>query len=104
LQRGVKPDVVAFNTAIDACMESGKWVVALELFKEMQTNGVSADMVTYNVLIDGFGRKVNKPDLALEFLDKLKLAKGLEPDVISYSAGTLRGSKGDIIITIGDDL
>ena len=88
VQHGVKPDVVAYNTAIDACMEGGKWEMALELFHEMPSKSVSPDMVTYNVLIDGFGRKVNKWDKALDFLEKLKLAKGLEPDVVSYSTGT----------------
>ena len=38
--KGVAPEVIAYNSAIDACAKGGDWERALQLVEEMATRGV----------------------------------------------------------------
>ena len=50
----IAPNVHIYNSAISACARTGGllWNKALELFREMNENGVVPDVVTYNAVID----------------------------------------------------
>ncbi|KAL6641262.1 hypothetical protein ACP70R_019443 [Stipagrostis hirtigluma subsp. patula] len=47
------PDVVSYNTVIDGFFKEGKADKAYNLFREMMDHGISADIVTYNSIVDG---------------------------------------------------
>lgn len=50
-QAGIKPDVVAYTTAIKVCVESKDLKIAFSLFAEMKRHQIQPNMVTYNTLI-----------------------------------------------------
>ena len=56
LQRGLKPDVVSYNTVMDACGKAGEYEKALELFSAMEVEGVLPDRVSFNTAMDACNR------------------------------------------------
>jgi pentatricopeptide repeat domain-containing protein 1 len=44
---GLKPDLVAYSTAIDACARQSKWRRATQLLAEMREAGVPPDVRCY---------------------------------------------------------
>ena len=51
-QYGIRPNISTYNAAISACEKGGQWQQALTLFKEMSTNGVVPDVITYSAVIE----------------------------------------------------
>ena len=41
-----------FNVGIAACRENLQWIAALQLFRGMPKAGVTADLVTFNALVN----------------------------------------------------
>ncbi|XP_021719450.1 pentatricopeptide repeat-containing protein At3g13160, mitochondrial-like [Chenopodium quinoa] len=62
----IKPDVVSYNTVIKAFCEMGSLDSALSLLDEMEKEGLRPNLITFNILLDAFYRK-------LRFLDGDKL-------------------------------
>ena len=44
---GIKPDVMAYSTAIDSCARQAKWRRAIKLLNEMREAGVEPDLRCY---------------------------------------------------------
>ena len=53
---GLRGDVVLYSTLIDALCKSGLVGSAVSLIDEMTKEGISPNVVTYNSIIDAFGR------------------------------------------------
>ncbi|XP_071705404.1 pentatricopeptide repeat-containing protein At5g25630-like [Rutidosis leptorrhynchoides] len=66
LENGYHPDKVTFNSVIKMfCSQGGMMNAAMETFNLLEkTTGIEPDIVTYNRLIDGYMKDLNK-DLAL---------------------------------------
>lgn len=58
LSRGMKPDVVSYNTVMDACGKAGEYLKALELFALMEDMGVRPDRVSFNTAMDACTRAI----------------------------------------------
>ncbi|RVW39678.1 Pentatricopeptide repeat-containing protein, chloroplastic [Vitis vinifera] len=50
-EAGIKPDVVAYTTAIKYCVESKNLKIAFSLFAEMKRYQIQPNLVTYNTLL-----------------------------------------------------
>ena len=48
----MRPDTVAYSSAISVCVASKQWEVALELLEKMEGAGVQRNVVTYNTVIE----------------------------------------------------
>ncbi|CAN7041787.1 unnamed protein product [Brassica rapa subsp. trilocularis] len=71
------------NRSFDAMVESGSILKAYKDLAHLADAGNSPDIVTYNVLINGFC-KAGDIDGALKLLNVLQL-KGLSPDSVTYN-------------------
>ncbi|CAI5494857.1 unnamed protein product [Closterium sp. Naga37s-1] len=65
----------AWNAALHACAKAGKWKLLGSLVQEMQEAGCSPSVVTYGVLVGGYGR-AGQARLAREAFDEM-LAAGI---------------------------
>ena len=52
----IKPDVISFNSAINACAKDNQTAAAMKLLSEMESCGVEPDIQTYNALISSCGK------------------------------------------------
>ncbi|KAJ0807935.1 putative tetratricopeptide-like helical domain superfamily, pentacotripeptide-repeat region of PRORP [Helianthus annuus] len=68
---GLKPSCVTVNSVINQYCQSGNLVEAEKWIKTMPEMGVSPDVVTYNILIDGFGRNFQF-DKCFELLEEME--------------------------------
>ncbi|CAA2966318.1 Hypothetical predicted protein [Olea europaea subsp. europaea] len=50
----ILPNEVTYSTIIRGCDKAGR--LALNIGKEMESMGIKKDVVTYNALLDGFGK------------------------------------------------
>lgn len=48
---GIRPDVITYNGAVQACGNDRQWETALELLAAMASAGVKADNVIYNAVM-----------------------------------------------------
>ncbi|TXG48675.1 hypothetical protein EZV62_024550 [Acer yangbiense] len=85
-KRGCEPDLVSFNTLINARLKAGAMMpnLGIELLNEVRSSGLRPDIITYNTLISACSRESN-----LE--EALKVYKDLEdrkcqPDLWTYNA------------------
>lgn len=83
VQGGFKPDRTSINTCISACATTGQWHQAVLLLLDMETQGPPPDVISYNAMI--YACRKERPEWALAFLDRMRLAK-VPPDVISYNS------------------
>ncbi|CAI5495685.1 unnamed protein product [Closterium sp. Naga37s-1] len=60
----------AWNAALHACAKAGKWKLLGSLVQEMQVAGRSPSVVTYGVLVGGYGR-AGQARLASEAFDEM---------------------------------
>ncbi|CAI7784001.1 unnamed protein product [Closterium sp. NIES-54] len=64
----------AWNAALHACAKAGKWKLLGSLVQEMQEAGRSPSVVTYGVLVGGYGR-AGQARLAREAFDEMLSAE-----------------------------
>ena len=78
---------ICYNTAINACAQSGEWEIALGLSEEMRHSalgeGARPDVFTYNSIMHGMA-SVGECERLLTVLDEMRSA-GVPPDVVSYN-------------------
>ncbi|XP_058084417.1 pentatricopeptide repeat-containing protein At3g18110, chloroplastic isoform X2 [Magnolia sinica] len=84
--RGCEPDLVSFNTMINAraksaCMPPGS---ALELLHEVRRSGLRPDIITYNTLISACSRGSNSEE-AMKVYNDME-ARNCQPDLWTYNA------------------
>lgn len=79
-ERGCEPDLVSFNTLINARFKSGSMEpnMAVELLNEVRRSGLRPDIITYNTLISACSRSSNLEE-AVKIYDD-------QPDLWTYNA------------------
>ncbi|XP_061949903.1 pentatricopeptide repeat-containing protein At3g18110, chloroplastic-like [Populus nigra] len=85
-ERGCKPDLVSFNTLINARLKAGAMMpnLAIELLNEVRRSGLRPDTITYNTLISACSRASNLEEAAKVFDDME--AHHCQPDLWTYNA------------------
>lgn len=79
-----KPNVVTYNTVIDALCKKKDMDMASNLFEEMTGSGIQADVITYSALFHGYsmqGRWREGSRILKEMVDKR-----LSPDVVTFGS------------------
>ncbi|KAL6320190.1 hypothetical protein AAG906_004699 [Vitis piasezkii] len=84
--RGCEPDLVSFNTLINARLKSGTMVtnLAIELLNEVRRSGIQPDIITYNTLISACSRESNLEEAVKVYNDMV--AHRCQPDLWTYNA------------------
>ncbi|KAH1157041.1 hypothetical protein GYH30_029705 [Glycine max] len=85
-ERGCVPDLVSFNTLINARMKSGAMEpnLALQLLNEVRRSGIRPDIITYNTLISACSRESNLEEAVAVFSDME--SHRCQPDLWTYNA------------------
>ncbi|EEF42321.1 pentatricopeptide repeat-containing protein, putative [Ricinus communis] len=85
-ERGCEPDLVSFNTLINARLKAGAMTpnVAIELLNEVRRSGLRPDIITYNTLISACSRESNLEE-AVKVFDDME-AHYCQPDLWTYNA------------------
>lgn len=81
---GVQPDIVSYNSLIDAYCKDKELDKAYALFNKMQDENIMPDVITYTCIIGGLGL-VGQPDKATRILKEMH-EYGCYPDVAAYNA------------------
>lgn len=87
----IEPNIVTYNTLLDACHKAGELDVALRVKDQLDNTDIRPDLRTYTTLIATVGRKVssasgaNDPTRAFYFLKEMK-SKRIRPNGKTYSA------------------
>merc|ERR1719183_2596964 len=80
----VEPDIVTYSTIVKGFCNSGSLDLALDILKDMQTDGkFTPDEVMYNSLLDGCAKE-HRPNEALKLLDEMK-ANAIAPSNYTLS-------------------
>ncbi|KAK3447428.1 hypothetical protein EUGRSUZ_A02953 [Eucalyptus grandis] len=85
-ERGCEPDLVSFNTLVNARLRSNSMVpgLAVELLGEVRRSGLRPDIITYNTLISSCSRGSNLEE-ATKVYDDME-AHNCQPDLWTYNA------------------
>ncbi|CAH8355886.1 unnamed protein product [Eruca vesicaria subsp. sativa] len=83
-EKGLKPDVVTYNSLIDVFCKAREMDKAYKLIDKMREEDVTPDVITYTTIIGGLGL-IGQPDKAREVLKEMK-EYGCYPDVPAYNA------------------
>ncbi|XP_027360486.1 pentatricopeptide repeat-containing protein At3g18110, chloroplastic [Abrus precatorius] len=85
-ERGCVPDLVSFNTLINARMKSGAMEpnLAMQLLNEVRRSGIRPDIITYNTLISACSRESNLEEAVAIFNDME--SQRCQPDLWTYNA------------------
>lgn len=84
--RGCVPDLVSFNTLINARLKAGAMLpdLAIELLSEVRRSGLRPDIITYNTLISACSRESNLEEAMKVFEDMD--SHNCQPDLWTYNA------------------
>jgi len=88
---GMTPNLVTFNTLLDACFKAGELDVALSVKEQLEATGLFPDTRTYTTLIATVARKktsasgANDPTLAFSLLEEMQ-NREIRPNGMTYSA------------------
>lgn len=77
-------DVRAYTTILHAHSRAGKYEQAIALFEHLKESGLSPTLVTYNVMLDVYGKMGRSWKKILSLLDEVR-SKGLEFDEFTCS-------------------
>lgn len=83
-EKGLKPDVVTYNSLIDVYCKDREIGKAYKLIDQMREEDVTPDVITYTTIIGGLGL-IGQPDKARQVLKEMK-EYGCYPDVPAYNA------------------
>ncbi|XP_043700667.1 pentatricopeptide repeat-containing protein At3g09650, chloroplastic [Telopea speciosissima] len=78
------PDHVTYTTVVSALVKVAAMERARQVLAEMARIGVSANLVTYNILLKGYCQQL-QIEKAKELLRDMVDDTGIEPDVVSYN-------------------
>ncbi|KAK9120335.1 hypothetical protein Syun_017952 [Stephania yunnanensis] len=84
--RGCEPDLVSFNTLINARAKSSSMLpgLAIELLKEVRRSGLRPDIITYNTLISACSRESDLEEAVKIYADLQH--SNCQPDLWTYNA------------------
>ena len=74
------PDIVTYNTLMAACQSALQWLVAFQLFHDMQENGLQADSIAINSLLAACGSSKQWQAVLSMAVDQ----GGLQPSVVTF--------------------
>lgn len=77
-------DVRACTTILHAYSRNGKYKQAIAMFERMKDSGLSPSLVTYNVMLDVYGKMGRSWDKILGLLDEMR-SEGLQFDEFTCS-------------------
>ncbi|XP_021281736.1 pentatricopeptide repeat-containing protein At3g18110, chloroplastic [Herrania umbratica] len=85
-ERGCEPDLVSFNTLINARLKAGAMLpdLGVELLNEVRRSGLRPDIITYNTLISACSRELNLEE-AMKVFDDMD-SHNCQPDIWTYNA------------------
>ncbi|XP_052204711.1 pentatricopeptide repeat-containing protein At3g18110, chloroplastic [Diospyros lotus] len=85
-ERGCEPDLVSFNTLINARLKSQSMApnLAVELLNEVRKSGLRPDIITYNTLISACSREYNLEEAVKVYNDME--ANKCQPDLWTFNA------------------
>ncbi|GMH28176.1 hypothetical protein Nepgr_030019 [Nepenthes gracilis] len=85
-QRGCEPDLVSFNTLINARLKSSPMEpnLAIDLLNEVRRSGIRPDIITYNTLISACSRESNLQEAINVYCD-MEVHK-CQPDLWTYNS------------------
>ncbi|XP_065852915.1 pentatricopeptide repeat-containing protein At3g18110, chloroplastic isoform X2 [Euphorbia lathyris] len=85
-ERGCEPDLVSFNTLINARLRAGAITqnMAIDLLNELRRSGLRPDIITYNTLISACSRESNLEE-AIKVFDDMETRR-CQPDLWTYNA------------------
>ncbi|CAL5364700.1 unnamed protein product [Camellia sinensis] len=85
-EKGCEPDLVSFNTLINARLKSESMVpnLVIELLNEVRKSGLRPDIITYNTLISACSRESNLQE-AVKVYNDMEAYK-CQPDLWTYNA------------------
>ncbi len=69
--RGVERNVHTYTALMNVCIKCGKCQLALETYHQMRQDGCTPNVVTYNTLIDVYG-KMQQWEQAVKVLTLMK--------------------------------
>ncbi|KAJ4977689.1 hypothetical protein NE237_008469 [Protea cynaroides] len=78
------PDHVTYTTVVSSLVKVGSMDRARQVLAEMARIGVSANRITYNILLKGYCQQL-QIEKAKELLREMADDTGIEPDVVSYN-------------------
>jgi leucine-rich PPR motif-containing protein len=84
LRMGLKPNIVTFNSLIDACAKTRSISLAMEVWSIMTESDVSPNLITYNTMINAFAQACDSQS-AETWMEKM-LADKIEPDIFTFNA------------------
>ena len=70
-QRNIERNVHTYTALMNVCIKCGRCPVALETYHHMRTDGCMPNVVTYNTLVDVYG-KMGQWELAVKVLSMMK--------------------------------
>ncbi|EPS68102.1 hypothetical protein M569_06665 [Genlisea aurea] len=84
--KGCQPDLVSFNTLINARLRSGPMTpdLGIELLSEVRRSKIRPDVITYNTILSGCARDSNLEEATKVFHDMQK--HKCQPDLWTYNA------------------
>ncbi|CAL8991802.1 unnamed protein product [Prunus brigantina] len=82
--RGVKPDLVTYNSFINSLCHSAQWKEATRLCNRMLDEGIAPDVVTFNTVIDALCKERRTKE-ALSVLE-LMSHRGMRLGIVTYNS------------------
>jgi pentatricopeptide repeat protein len=92
---GYPLDVYAYTSLITSLSRNRKFKEALEFFKQMKEEGPQPNIVTYNVIIDLYGKKGRSWEKILEVFEEMR-AQGIRPDEYTYNTAITACASGSL--------
>lgn len=94
-EEGYPLDVYAYTSLISALSRNRKFKEALGFFEQMKEAGPQPSLVTYNVIIDLYGKKGRSWENILELFEEMK-AQGIQPDEYTYNTAITACASGSL--------
>lgn len=92
---GYPLDVYAYTSLITALSRNRKFKEALEFFRQMKDEGPQPNIVTYNVIIDLYGKKGRSWESILVLFEEIKV-QGIQPDEYTYNTAITACASGSL--------
>ncbi|PSS02662.1 Pentatricopeptide repeat-containing protein [Actinidia chinensis var. chinensis] len=81
---GFSVDVYAYTSLITACARNGRYREAVRVFKKMEEEGCRPTLITYNVILNVYGKMGTPWSKITEVLEGMK-SSGIVPDAYTYN-------------------
>ncbi|RZC62343.1 hypothetical protein C5167_024132 [Papaver somniferum] len=105
-KEGVTIDVYAYTSMITSCSNNGRYREAVSVFKKMEEEGCQPTLITYNVILNVYGKMGVPWSKIMDVVDGMK-KQGVFPD--SYTYNTLisccrRGSLYEEAVAVFEEM